>query len=363
MVRSQAALAPSFGHDSPGATGFNHRLDIMRGLAALCVAFHHAEAHFLTGSVFVEAYLAVDFFFLLSGYVIGRSYERRFVQGLAGLEFMRRRIVRLWPVIAIGLALGAMFHFAEGMPFEAVSMSLVAQFCFIPIFVGSTGIFPFNGVQWSLWFELQANLFHATLLWRMPRRALILLLCVLGVLLVGACLIVGKVGFGDTGENWWGGYARAGFSYGLGSLIARSDGPLLPPALHRLAIRVQAGRLAPFGLLLVLIGAGLLAPLGKATVDLIAVFLLFPLLLLLATTEASSLTSTADASFLGRISYPLYAVHVPLITFVAARVGPAAPAIRLASASATLLAAILLATFIWQWFDQRAIRVSRPSFA
>ena len=71
-------------------------LDGLRGLAALIVVAVHASEHFgSAGPRF--GYLAVDLFFVLSGFVLSYAYDRRFADGMTNRQFMRLRIERLAP--------------------------------------------------------------------------------------------------------------------------------------------------------------------------------------------------------------------------------------------------------------------------
>src|SRR3569832_332324 len=80
-------------------------LDAMRGICALTVVLFHCEGMFATGRIFQHGYLAVDLFFILSGFVLGHTYEKRLVTGLTPGGFMRLRLNRLAPVYWAGTLL------------------------------------------------------------------------------------------------------------------------------------------------------------------------------------------------------------------------------------------------------------------
>src|SRR5215210_2241655 len=83
-----------------------HSLNGLRGLAALIVVLFHAAA--LIGTQLAPGgYLAVDLFFILSGFVIAHAYDHRFAEGLGPLAFIRYRIIRFYPLYLLGLAIGA----------------------------------------------------------------------------------------------------------------------------------------------------------------------------------------------------------------------------------------------------------------
>ncbi len=88
-------------------------LDSLRGIAALMVAFHHFRTDSLLDGLTIvrQAWLFVDFFFLLSGFVIAATYRDRLARGHGVLPFMLLRIGRLYP---LHLAILAAFVAAEG---------------------------------------------------------------------------------------------------------------------------------------------------------------------------------------------------------------------------------------------------------
>jgi len=80
-------------------------LDSWRGLCALLVALYHVP---VTAFVFLNplvrgSYLFVDFFFVLSGFVISFTYEGRIRNGATAAEFLVKRLGRLWPVHVVTL--------------------------------------------------------------------------------------------------------------------------------------------------------------------------------------------------------------------------------------------------------------------
>lgn len=79
-------------------------LDAMRGIAALVVVGRHfTDAS--GGHAAQFSYLAVDVFFLLSGFVLSLSYRRRFDAGMSAAEFMKLRVIRLYPLYFVGISL------------------------------------------------------------------------------------------------------------------------------------------------------------------------------------------------------------------------------------------------------------------
>lgn len=93
-------------------------LDGLRGVAAVMVViFHLFEAH--AGGNHLEqiinhGYLAVDFFFMLSGFVIGYAYDDRWNR-MSTVTFFKRRIIRLHPMVIVGSIVGAVFFFFRSL--------------------------------------------------------------------------------------------------------------------------------------------------------------------------------------------------------------------------------------------------------
>ena len=84
-------------------------LDGLRGVASLVVvAFHLFEAHAASHAdqIINHGYLAVDFFFVLSGFVIGYAYDDRWGR-MTYRDFFKRRLIRLHPMVVMGMLIGA----------------------------------------------------------------------------------------------------------------------------------------------------------------------------------------------------------------------------------------------------------------
>ena len=103
-------------------------LDGLRGVAAVMVIiFHLFEAH-AGGShltqIINHGYLAVDFFFMLSGFVIGYAYDDRWNRMTVG-TFFKRRIIRLHPMVIMGSIVGAaFFYFQESSCFPPIDQNI-----------------------------------------------------------------------------------------------------------------------------------------------------------------------------------------------------------------------------------------------
>ena len=194
-------------------------LDGLRGVAALLVICYHIFEGFATSPVdqrFNHGYLAVDFFFLLSGFVIGYAYDDRWKRGMRCRDFIRRRLIRLHPMVILGAVFGAAAFWLQGSvrwdgtPVSA-GMLLLALLCgmvLLPVWPGAGHevrgngeMYPLNGPSWSLFFEYLGNLLYAFLLRRLPTRLLALV-----VVLSGSALTLFAVcdlsGYGHLGVGW-----------------------------------------------------------------------------------------------------------------------------------------------------------------
>ena len=154
-------------------------LDGLRGVAAmLVVAYHLFEIHYHGGvdQPINHGYLAVDFFFVLSGFVIGYAYDDRWNK-MSTYSFFKRRLIRLHPMVIFGTLFGTlMFYFGSCEAFPLINdtpwwmVVLVMLWCFtmIPLphsmdIRGWAETNPLNGPAWSLQWEYLANILYALL--------------------------------------------------------------------------------------------------------------------------------------------------------------------------------------------------------
>jgi peptidoglycan/LPS O-acetylase OafA/YrhL len=334
-------------------------LDGMRGLAAICVALIHLDFGLMPGG-----YLAVDFFFVLSGFVLRKTYLPRVRDGLGAGRFMLQRIIRLYPLYFVGFVIGLLFALQgawrgsdHSMTFAVVGTSATFNLFMLPT-PFSLFLFPINGVSWSLFFELVANLAMVLFLIRL-RRSLLLLTALAGVALVaseiwlrqtaaGVSLLASGLGVGSGGASWPEfsvGLTRTAFSFMAGMVIATDR----EADTIRWRSRLASGASLLIGLALI---AVMLVPVPvekRLPFDLFAVLLVSPLLVWMGTKIEPSRTLAIPAAFVGEVSFALYAVHSPLthaFQFFARKLHVS----NLVIAPAFLLAALLLA-----WLSVRLI--------
>ena len=140
-------------------------LDGLRGVAAVFVAMRHIA--FFKALNIHGGYMAVDLFFVLSGFVIAHAYERRFERGLTAGRFLASRYLRLWPVYALGAVLGLIAAAAHALPgrdnLTGAEVLRTAPFA-LAMLPGphiKPMLYPVNSVAWSLALELLINAAYA----------------------------------------------------------------------------------------------------------------------------------------------------------------------------------------------------------
>jgi peptidoglycan/LPS O-acetylase OafA/YrhL len=304
-------------------------LDGLRGVASVMVlAFHllepfsHGDA---TKQIINHGYLAVDFFFMLSGFVIAYAYDDRWSR-MTQWDFYKRRLIRLQPMVIMGSLIGAaLFYFQMGPAFPLIATTPVWKMLLVmligctlvplPISMDIRGwqeMHPLDGPAWSLFFEYLANILYAVGLRKLSKTALSVF-----VFLAAAYLIQLAV-FGQRGDliGGWAlnapelhiGFARLLYPFFAGML------------LNRLAARIQLkGAFLISGLLLIV---ALSLPRFGGTqhhwmnglYEALCVVLLFPVIVAIGAGEKRvEGPSIRVARFFGDLSYPLYITHYPLV--------------------------------------------------
>ncbi|MDB5851512.1 MAG: acyltransferase 3 family protein [Rhodoferax sp.] len=290
----------------------HYTLDAMRGLAAIAVVVLHAQHILLPGGT-----IAVDFFFALSGFVIARTYDSRFVRGLSASRFVGLRVVRLYPLYLAGLCFGVARIATSS--FQAVgtysSWDIVVTVLFGLAFLPSpfmTELGPLNAPSWSLYMELLANVFYAFALARCRTIVLIAVMAVSGFGIAYGALVHGSADLGVVWSTAWGGVARVIFGFTLGMIVSR---------IHNRIINGGWMCLAPIAILFgAMFAPGLRG--DRAVVDLVMIFTAVPAALWLGATLNLPARLARPAAALGQISYPLYAIHFPVLLWLNA--GPLA---------------------------------------
>lgn len=283
--------------------------DGLRGVAALLVVSRHVGPYFGPLS-FPETYLAVDLFFLLSGFVIANAYDARLAAGGFVRDFFKIRMIRLYPLYAAGLAAAVVLRlYMHGEPGDPWRLGALLETALLALFLlpgrhgDPTGGYSLNSPSWTLLPEIVINMVYALLFRWMTTRVLIALIFVGSMGMVVAELTRGTldVGFPDHGE--WATPFRMGFSFFAGVLMRRRfDG-----------VRRHAP-LAALACVLVVIAALTAHPpeslrpfyeLGLALIG-------FPLVILVASRVEAPGRLGAAFHTLGLMSYAVYTLHLPV---------------------------------------------------
>ena len=311
-------------------------LDGLRGVAALLVVVFHVGEGFATGATdqfLNHGYLAVDFFFMLSGFVVGYAYDDRWHSqpGFSLWEFFRRRLVRLHPMVLLGAALGALSFALQGFvkwdgTEVAVANVVVAMLLSMLLFPawpgamyevrGNGEMFPLNGPSWSLFFEYIANIAYGLLLRRLSTR---LLAAVVAMMAVGYAAFdlcnfseswMMNLGWTLAGCNLPGGLLRVGLCFSMGLLLQRCFRPWHTKGAFTLCSLLLA----------LLLAVPYLTPRAgevhwwNSLYEIACVMVAFPLIVLVGASGRLHGGSTeALCKWVGQISYPLYIVHYPVM--------------------------------------------------
>ena len=299
-------------------------LDALRGIAALAVMLGHFTAIYKLGGLPLSSALAVDLFFILSGLVMARTYEERLRDDLTASQFLALRYRRLFLPLAIGsticfIATAAMF----GLSIQLLASWLLIL-AFLPTF-WTPNAFPLNGPAWSLFLEILSNAMHGVLLAKRKTGALIALWA--GCAIVFICMYL-------AGMSRW--------DYGLDAILLVIPRELSCYLIGIILCRVYGDR--PLGThpafailaFTVALWAATLHPL----VELICALIVAPLVV----RASLSFERASWAAWLGGLSYPLYATHVPAIG-LSKQLG-APPLISFAFAA-------ILAIAVTHWFELR----------
>lgn len=355
-------------------------LDGLRGVAALLVVAYHLFETFFHGGPdqpINHGYLAVDFFFVLSGFVIGYAYDDRWDK-MSTWNFFKRRLVRLHPMVIFGSLVGALLFFfgssadfplIGATPWWMVILMMLWAFTMIPIPTsmdirgwGETN--PLNGPAWSLQWEYLANILYAFVFRRMPKAVLGICVAVFGLLTITLCFDIDFTGFlqarSSAAYSVVGGWSLTPdqLQVGLTRLLYPFFCGLLISRVGKL-IKVKAGFWWCSALVVILLCAprlgGTANPWLNGLFEALCILVMFPLIVSIgAGSSVTGKRSSAINKFLGEVSYPLYITHYPLIYMQMAWVSnhPDAPlGVRVMVSVSVFILAILLACGAYKLYD------------
>lgn len=204
-------------------------LELLRLVAASCVLLLHLRAVFGGQRVFDLGYLGVDFFLMLSGFLMARVQEPRLTDGAAPWAFLRRRFWRLWPMMALGGVIGMPRLWLHSANLYNFLLAAVPNMALLPVWWW-TFAFPLNIPAWTMACELACNAAHVLGLWRLRRGWLLALAA--GLVMADGWIAwrFNGLNVGARSDNFFWGALRCLAAYVLGIVLARwwRDGPAVP---------------------------------------------------------------------------------------------------------------------------------------
>ncbi|WP_175633156.1 acyltransferase family protein [Pedobacter ghigonis] len=345
-------------------------LDGLRGVAAIIVVTFHLTEPLGTGHLDIlvnHGYLAVDFFFLLSGFVIGYAYDDRWNKMTVG-TFFKRRLERLQPMVVLGMTLGAIgFYFTDStiwplihtIPLWKMLLVMLIGYTILPVPLsqdirGWQEMHPLNSVGWSLFFEYIANILYAIGIRKFSKTALSILVLIAAAALAHLAITSPN---GDVSGGWTlnveqvrVGITRTMFPFFAGLLLSRIAKPT-----HIKHAFLWCSLLVAIVLYMPRIG-GAEHLLMNGIYESVCIIFVFPLIVYMgASCVIHSQTESRICKFLGDISYPLYLVHYPLVYFYVAWISNNKGTTIVQAwpyALLILIGSIILAYITLKWYDE-----------
>jgi peptidoglycan/LPS O-acetylase OafA/YrhL len=330
---SDMVIAGSHSPAAPTRTRFDV-LDGMRGIAAISVMIYHFSKH-NNFSILSNASIAVDFFFILSGFVIVNSYGSRIYASMSAGEYLFKRAIRLYPMFIIGLIIGLPILYVitnagiSTYPNRDILGSGVYNSAFLP-YIGNWGIhnfgapdpttgeiFPANPPAWSLFFEVVAS-FSFVVLFKLKRGALlkIVVFCYAAMVLNGFLIsfLSHRLGY-DSAQGWGatnfiGGFPRVFFGFTLGMLLFAISSTDKQYLFQRFAEKYINNSYLLYIILIAIFAFPLQI---KGLYPMLVLSTIAPYFVFVGSTiRCNNRVELNLARFLGWISYPLYCLHFPI---------------------------------------------------
>lgn len=352
---------------APGRRSFV-TLDALRGVAAIMIVIRHAPPFLWQNpygptGVFWESYLAVDFFFALSGFVLAHAYGDRLQRDMTVGRFFAIRMIRLYPLYFLACAISVIFVtgrvIAGKLSLAAATPDVVTALLFLPNPASSGMLFPLNSPAWSLFDEIVANLVFATVARHLTPRILTAIVGIAAVALYGSS-VSGWFGFGtalgatlDGGTLWssiGAGFLRVTFSFFAGVLVYR--------VRAMISWRPRLSPLVLTGTLILVLGCW---PTGdfQTTFDITATLLLFPALIFIGANSNPRPEGERLFAWMGAISYAIYVLQMPIYAWciyasytVALRRTGTYDHISRGWGVASIILVVVVAIMADRWFDR-----------
>ena len=349
-------------------------LDGLRGIAAITVVVFHILETFSENDhaklIINHGYLAVDFFFVLSGFVVGYAYDDRWGK-MSLRDFFKRRLIRLHPMIIVGMVIGAiMFYFQDSAFFPAIHdvpvgkmlLVMLIGFTLLPLPIsmdirGWAEMHPLDGPAWTLFFEYVANILYALVVRRFSNLALGVLVFIAGAALIHLTVMGPQ---GDVIGGWsldpvqlQIGFTRLAYPFFAGLLLSR----IIKPGTITHAFWWCAGILLLF-LAMPRIGTADSVWLN-GLYESFTIIVVFPAIVYVGASGTVQGGLSKVNRFLGDISYPIYIIHYPFIYTYMAWVANnnisltgSTPGRLIAVSSGVLIVSIILAYACVKLYDE-----------
>ena len=314
-------------------------LDGLRGVASMMVVAYHlfeTYSHDPMHQILNHGYLAVDFFFVLSGFVIGYAYDDRWNR-MTWKDFFKRRLVRLHPMVIMGTLIGALlFYFGDCSAFPLISetpwwkmLLLFLLGCtMLPALTswdirGWSETNSLNGPTWSLTLEYIANILYALFIRHFSKTLLCIFVIGTAFLTIdltmnldvfnlfsanrsAAYTVIG--GWSITPDQIYIGMTRLLYPFFMGLLLSR---------INKL-IKIKRGFWWCSVLIIVMLAmpriGGMENMWMNGAYEAFCILIICPLIVAIgAGSDIKGKKSVAVCTFLGEISYPLYITHFPLV--------------------------------------------------
>ena len=334
---------------TPGGRHAFATLDAMRGVAALGVVAMHfrqlPDPMWQGLYAFKSGYLAVDLFFVLSGFVLGFAYDERLRHGMALADFTAVRLIRLMPMIVFGamVAVVAQLLSPEAGP-GPLAIGTGLSIVVVPNpWSWNRYMFPLNVPQWSLFLELAINLAYAAAILLVSRRWLAALIGGGALAIVGCAITYKGVNGGVAWDTLHVGMARVIFSFAVGLALARTR--------HRW--QPSCPSLPGWGVVAAL-ALALMVPCPmryRWLYDAGFVIVGSPALVILGSVASTGVRTGRVAALLATMSYPLYAIHMPIVELMK-RVDTAGTIEGRWIAIAALLCLPPISVALARWYDE-----------
>lgn len=315
-------------------------LDGLRGVAALMVIiFHFFELYSFENpykQIINHGYLAVDFFYVLSGFVLGYAYDDRWDK-MSYWDFYKRRLIRLHPMVIAGTLIGMCYFFLSECIFcpniESVNplyffLTIIMSLFMIPCPAqmdirgwGETN--SFNGPNWTLTYEYIVNILYSLIFRRLHTIIIGILTLASALLLINLTCnfdIFNVMKERETKKNTviggWSltscelciGFTRLFYPYFAGYLIYRL----------KLKVRIPYSFIFCSIILIIFLSmprvGGEAHPIFNGIYESVVIILIFPLVIIVGAGDATkNEIITKICKFIGELSYPIYISHYPII--------------------------------------------------